>query len=121
MCSWWVDNQQTLNSLIAYDPSTNTWSEKAPMPTTAREHLTSAVVKGKLYVIGGRANGMSANVDTTEVYDPKADGWTVLEHMPSKKGGLASTSVNGSIYVFGGEQPSGTFGNNEKYNTANNK
>jgi N-acetylneuraminic acid mutarotase len=55
------------------------------------------------------------------VYDPKNDKWTILELMPSKRGGLASTAVNGSIYVFGGEQPSGTFSNNEKYDTANNK
>ena len=116
-----VDNQKTLDRLLAYDPSTDAWSEKSPMPTTAREHLTSAVVDGKLYVMGGRTNGMSANVNTNEVYDPKTDKWTVLEPMPSKRGGLASAVANGSIYVFGGEQPSGTFANNEKFDTANNK
>jgi N-acetylneuraminic acid mutarotase len=116
-----VDSQKTLSSILAHNISSNTWSEKAPMPTTEREHLTSAVVDGKLYVMGGRTNGMSANVDTNEVYDPKTDRWTVLEPMPSKRGGLASAFVNGSIYVFGGEQPSGTFSNNEKYDPANNK
>jgi N-acetylneuraminic acid mutarotase len=35
--------------------------------------------------------------------------------MPSKRGGLASAAVNDTIYVFGGEEPSGTFNNNEKY------
>jgi N-acetylneuraminic acid mutarotase len=51
-------------------------------------------------------------------FDPKTDKWTVLELMPSKRGGLASAvAVNGSIYVFGGEQPFGTFDNNEKYDT----
>ncbi len=116
-----VDSQKTLNSLLAYDPSSNKWSEKASMPTTAREHLTSAVVNGKLYVMGGRTGGMSANVDTNEVYDPRTDKWTVLEPLLSKRGGLASAAVNGSIYVFGGEQPSGTFSNNEKYDMASNK
>jgi len=117
-----IDSQKTLASLLAYDPTTNNWTEKAPMPTTAREHLTSAVVDGKLYVMGGRTSGMSANVDTNEVYDPKTDKWSVLEPMPSKRGGLASAAaINGSIYVFGGEQPSGTFSNNEKYDTTHNK
>lgn len=34
-----------------------------------------------------------------------------------KEGGLSSAAitVNGSIYVFGGEQPTGTFSNNEKF------
>ena len=64
---------------------------------------------------------MSYNVDANEAYDPTTDKWTMLEPMPSKRGGLASAAVNGSIYVFGGEQPIGTFSNNEKYDTANNK
>ena len=34
--------------------------------------------------------------------------------MPSKRGGLTSAAVNETIYVFG-EEPSGTFNNNEKY------
>ena len=96
------------------------WTEKAPMPT-AREHLASSVVDGKLYVIGGRSNGMSYNVDANEAYDPATDKWITLEPMPSKRGGLASAAVNGSIYVFGGEQPIDTFSNNEKYYTANYK
>ncbi|MEJ7642247.1 MAG: kelch repeat-containing protein [Candidatus Nitrosocosmicus sp.] len=44
--------------------------------------------------------------------------------MHSKRGSLASaasSAVNENIYVFGGEQPSGTFSNNERYDTAKNK
>jgi hypothetical protein len=36
------------------------------MPT-GREHLTSAVVNGKLYAVGGRTAGMAANVNVNEV------------------------------------------------------
>ena len=110
-----VDRSETLTSTLAYDPRNNTWTEKHPMPT-AREHLTSATINGKLYVIGGRTAGMSTNVDANEVYDPSNNKWTILQPMLSKRGGLASaTAVNETIYVFGGEQPSGTFNNNEKY------
>ena len=63
---------------------------------------------------------MSANVDANEVYDPIRDAWTELLPMPSKRGGLASAAVNDTIYVFGGEEPSGTFNNNEKYNPKTN-
>jgi len=38
--------------------------------------------------------------------------------MPSKRSGIAATSVNGSIYVLGGEQNQGTFNNNERYDPA---
>ena len=56
-------------------------------------------------------------LDANEVYDPVTDKWTILEPMPSKRGGLSSAAiaVNESIYVFGGEQPTGTFSNNEKF------
>jgi N-acetylneuraminic acid mutarotase len=96
-----VDIQKTLSSLLAYNTSSNTWSEKSPMPTTPREHLTSSIVDGKLYVMGERINGMSTNVDVNESYDPKMNKWTVLEPMPSKRDGLASAAVNGSIYTLG--------------------
>lgn len=115
-----VDTSGAVSSNLAYDPATNTWKEKSSMPT-AREHLTSAVVDNKLYVIGGRTSGMATNVDSNEVYDPITDKWTVLESMPSQRGGLASAAVNGSIYVFGGEVPARTFDNNEKYDTVSNE
>lgn len=63
---------------------------------------------------------MAFNVDANEVYDPITDKWTILEPMPSKRGGLSSVAINGSIYVFGGEQPSGTFDSNERYDTMSN-
>ncbi|MFL6417870.1 MAG: Kelch repeat-containing protein, partial [Nitrososphaeraceae archaeon] len=55
-----------------------------------------------------------------EVYDPITDKWNVLQSMPSKRGGLTSAAVNGTIYVFGGEEPGGTFNNNEKYDPKTN-
>jgi len=83
------------------------------MPT-AREHLTSSGVNGKVYSSGGRSNGMYFNVDSNEVYDI-TNKWATLELMPSKRGVLLDTVVNDSIYVFGSEQPDRAFNNNEKY------
>jgi N-acetylneuraminic acid mutarotase len=89
------------------------------MPT-ARQHLSSAVVNGKLYAIGGRIAGKSSNLANTEAYDPKSNSWTELAPMPTKRGGIAAAVVNGDIYVFGGEAPTQTFNNNERYNTISN-
>jgi N-acetylneuraminic acid mutarotase len=116
------------NSNLVYDTKNNSWTEKAPMHK-ARHHLTSAVVDGKLYVIGGRllgdgipapvAEGLS-NFDYNEMYDPVNDTWTTLEPMPSKRSGLASAAAGNYIYVFGGQKVNGTFENNERYDTKNN-
>lgn len=105
----------------AYDPETDSWQEKTPMPTP-REHLASASFDNKLYVIGGRVGGLESNLDANEVYDPVEDKWTKLAPMPSKRGGLAAAASpsDGRIYVFGGESPAGTFKNNEGYSPQGN-
>jgi N-acetylneuraminic acid mutarotase len=86
------------------------------MPT-ARSEIAGAVLNDKIYIIGGRTTGMASNVNANEAYDPLTDKWIILEPMPSKRGGLSSAAiaVNGSIYVFGGGQPTSTFSNNEKF------
>jgi N-acetylneuraminic acid mutarotase len=106
----------------AYDPETDSWAQKMPMPTP-RQHLASVVLYDRLYVIGGRIDGLSSNLDSNEMYDALPDNWTELAPMPSKRGGLAAASsdADGSIYVFGGESPAGTFNNNESYRPATDK
>ncbi len=120
-------SDRPLNSNEAYDPSSNTWTTKALMPT-ARHHAGSAVVDGKIFVIGGRVSGSLENISVNEAYDPEQDKWiTNLEAMPTKRSGIAAAAtatapVNSSnIYVFGGEEPSKTFNNNEKYDARTNK
>ncbi len=73
----------------------------------------------KLYVIGGRIDSLSSNLNSNEAYDPAKDEWTTLAPMPSKRGGLAAaaSSTDGGIYVFGGEEPTGTFKQVHRYNT----
>jgi N-acetylneuraminic acid mutarotase len=117
-------SDRPLGSNEAYDPSSDTWTSKALMPT-ARHHAGSAVVDGKIFVIGGRISGSLDNISINEAYDPEQDTWiTSLEAMPSKRSGIAAAAspVNSSsIYVFGGEEPSKTFNNNEKYDAETNK
>ncbi len=100
----------------AYDPATDSWEVKTPMPTP-RQHLASAAFDGKLYVIGGRFDSLTSNLNSNEAYDPMQDKWTKLQPMPSKRGGLAAavSLTDGWIYLFGGEATSGTFSNNERY------
>jgi N-acetylneuraminic acid mutarotase len=115
-------SDRPLNSNEAYDATTDTWTTKALMPT-ARHHAGSAVVDGKIFVIGGRISGSLDNISVNEAYDPAQDIWiTDLEPMPSKRSGIAAASAvsssplnSSSIYVFGGEETSRTFNNNEKY------
>ncbi len=90
-----------------YDPATNTWQTRSPMPT-ARNHAAVGVVNNKVYVIGGRVgNGFitrASNTDIVEVYDPATDQWgPLLAPMPTPRSAVAWGVHRGKIYVVGGE------------------
>jgi N-acetylneuraminic acid mutarotase len=110
---------------FAYDPKTDRWNIKSPMPT-ARHHLQTVVVDGKIFAMGGRilGDGVRAedisyrltNFDRIEIYDPQTDSWSIHEPMPTKRSGFAATiSANGNIYVFGGVDTEEISDSVEKY------
>jgi N-acetylneuraminic acid mutarotase len=114
-----------VNKNEAYDLESNTWTEKAPMPT-ARHHLSSAVVDGKLFALGGRilGNGVPSedldealsNFNNNEMYDPITDTWTVKQPMQDKRSGFTASALDGQIYVFGGQDVERIFESVERYN-----
>jgi len=95
-----------------YDPATNAWTPRSPMPTS-RNHAFSGVVNGKIYIIGGRiGSGMiggpnmtgATNIDIVEEYDPATNLWSTLkQRMPTPRSGGGSATYNGRIYAAGGE------------------
>ena len=80
-----------------------TWAKKADMPT-ARVNLSTSVVDGIIYAIGGSLNDSSAT-STVEAYDPKTDTWTKKADMPTPRRGLSTCVVDGIIYAIGGWSP----------------
>ena len=43
------------------------------------------------------------NVGLLEAYDPQTDAWRTLAPMPTPRGGLAATALDGRLFVTGGE------------------
>ena len=79
-----------------------TWTKKTDMPT-ARFGLSTSVVHGRIYAIGGGQTPYGAYLSTVEVYDPVTNTWTRKADMPTARSGHAAAAVNGKIYVIGGE------------------
>ena len=91
-----------------YDPETDTWTYRAPMPRP-RAHFAIAAYKNKIYCIGG---AIGINVDertgfysyitsgVTEVYDTVTDTWTTGKSMPDGAMKIQAHVVNGKIYVM---------------------
>jgi N-acetylneuraminic acid mutarotase len=91
----------------AYDPATNTWQKRSPMPT-ARNHAFAGAVNGKIYVIGGQLSSSftatASNTDVVEEYDPATDSWGVPKtRMPTSRSGGGFGVYHGRIYVGGGQ------------------
>lgn len=97
---------RSLGTNEAYDPETNKWETRSPMPTS-RNHAAIGVVNGKIYVLGGRLGAVFVNASATDVveeYDPATDSWGFAKaRMPSPRSGTAYGTYMGKIYVAGGE------------------
>jgi RNA polymerase sigma factor (sigma-70 family) len=90
-----------IKTVESYDPTTNTWSELAEMPSP-RGGLGVAVVRGKLYAIGGATGLGDGFTGVVEMYDPTTDTWSPKADMPSPRHGMGVAVVGDSIYCFGG-------------------
>ena len=91
-----------------YDTQTDTWVKKPDMPTL-RTPFATAVVDGKIYLIGGTRievkNGVFAGKAITglvEVYDPLTSRWEKRADMPTARSVSTAVVVDSKIYVLGG-------------------
>ena len=94
-----VAGSTPVGTLDAYDPATNTWFARAPMPTP-RSFAAGGVVDGMLYVAGG-SNGTSS-LATVEAYDPVTNTWTTKASMPAPLATATAAVADGVIYVMAG-------------------
>ena len=75
-------------------------TKKNDMPT-ARGALCSAVVNGKIFVMGGASNLLSG-YSIVEEYDPATDTWTRKNEMSFATGNMKYSVVDKKVYVIGG-------------------
>ena len=87
-----------------YDPATNTWTQKAPMPTP-RHSPVCAVLNGIIYCIGG--GDPVGYLNTVEAYNPASNTWMTSTPMPTARAGMVAGVIGGVIYVAGGANNSG--------------
>ena len=90
----------TFNVNEVYDPSTDSWTTKAQVPTAVFSYA-SAVVNNKIYVIGG------FDCSLNQIYDPETDTWSFGASIPTAVHSAATGATTGvvapkRIYVLGG-------------------
>jgi len=110
-----IANGTYMNANEMYDPSSNTWTKKAPLPT-ARSAPSAVLMNGKVYVVGGGVPSGSTAVN--EVYDPVNDIWSTVAPMKTARGFFGAGAVNGKIYAIGGSIGPTRLATNEEFDPA---
>jgi N-acetylneuraminic acid mutarotase len=121
---------QSLNTVEAYDPGTDTWHTVNSAGLTPRGDFGVATAGGRIYAIGGYDDSTGNVLDSVESFDPRdpAAGWRSEAPLPivspsgwQGDGGLAAAAYNGLIYVAGGyDQDNDLLSNLEIYNPRSN-
>lgn len=90
-----------------YDPLKDKWEEIEPMPWgRGAAFSASAVLDGKIYIIGGWSAWQSYPYVTA--YDPWDDEWEKKADLPKGTDSGAACSINGKIFHMGGYSMGGT-------------
>lgn len=102
---------------LAYDPKSDRWDTRAPMPT-GRDHTGTLVVGQHIHVVGGRVDSFHTNSNLHHVYDAQKDHWAPRRPLPTARSGHGAVLYRGKIFVMGGEGTDRVFGQNEAYDPA---
>jgi N-acetylneuraminic acid mutarotase len=84
-----------------YDPATDMWRERAPMPRGGN-HVAAVGLDGKLYAIGGFTLQNADAFADVSAYDPATDKWSPRAPLPQPLGSMAVVAVDGVIHALGG-------------------
>jgi N-acetylneuraminic acid mutarotase len=93
------NNGKPLSTVESYDPATNTWQERAPMPGAGSHPAVGTLADGRIIVAGG--GPPSAETTDAEVYTPGSNTWQQLTALPVAT--IPTGAVVGNIfYVISG-------------------
>jgi N-acetylneuraminic acid mutarotase len=95
--------------LDVYDPSTNSWTIKKPMPSGRAQSPFATTGRGKLFVAGGMTEPFGGPTSDLQVYDASTDTWTTGPSMASPRWGGASAYAGGKFFTIGGSDLNDAF------------
>ncbi|MGB7159996.1 MAG: kelch repeat-containing protein [Tepidisphaeraceae bacterium] len=91
------------DEVFAYDPATDTWTQKASMPWGSSHFEGATLVIGtKILVMGGRVDFPYERTARVRVYDTVTDAWTSLNPLPFDRLGGTAGIFNGRVYFTNG-------------------
>lgn len=100
----WAKKARLSSQNEVYDPKTNTWEAKAPLPTP-RQGPGIGNVNGKIYAIGGAISSAydSPPSKIVEVYDIEKNTWERRSDFPIAITTMGIVANDETLYVIGGQ------------------
>ena len=90
------------------DASAGAWREVGTAPT-ARQQVATAVVDGRIWVVGGIVGTKKAAATTrVESFDPTINSWSVATPLPRPLHHATAVAYRGELVVIGGWEPKGS-------------
>ncbi|TRZ04227.1 hypothetical protein DNTS_029919 [Danionella cerebrum] len=94
------DGNQRLNSVEAYDPFHNSWTETEPLMISVSSFSAASFDKC-IYVIGGGPNGKLAT-NNMQCFDSQLNRWSLKCPMPTESKCTNAVAFKDAIFVVGG-------------------
>jgi len=95
-----LDQNNYLRDVFIFDPKTNTTKQGASMTRSRRRH-SAVVVNNTIIVCGGEDSEQYHH--SCEQLNLTSNQWDEITHMKDARSAFAMTTLNGKVYVFGGE------------------
>lgn len=93
----------TFDTTFEFDPLTNVWTWKAPMPTDMAA-FGIAVLGDRIYTIGGISSHFNCtSCVIVQEYNATTDRWTRRGDMLTPRRLLSATALDGKIYAIAGQ------------------
>jgi kelch-like protein 19 len=99
--------RHSLSNFECFNPETKEWFKLCDLPVP-RSGLSSSLVQGIFYAVGGRNNSPEGNVDSSDVdcYDPYTNLWKKCLSLSVPRNRVGVGVIDGYLYAVGGSHAS---------------
>lgn len=114
--------RQSLSNFECYNPKNKQWLRLPDLPTP-RSGLGACIVRGALFVVGGRNNSPDGNMDSNslDMYDPMRNVWIPKHNMNFPRNRVGVGVIDSMIYAVGGSHGSTHHASAERYDAEHDK
>lgn len=89
-------------AMYVCDPATDAWTTSPDSIPEGVNHAGFVYLDGKLYIVGGFRGASFDPINAVRIYDIETETWTDGPPMPTARGAMAVTVLNGKIHAIGG-------------------